>query len=84
MNSSYQIWVGFWICVLVLLFHKGYYVVKKLVWNVCIKAFLYTKPVVDESDKGSGKNEEESTKDDSEKDGDSQAEEVRYKHCLWI
>ena len=58
---------------------------QNLVWNVCIKAFLYTKKtVVDESSKGSEKNEEESTKDDSEKDGDSQAEEVRYKHCLCI
>ena len=32
-----------WICVLVLLIHKGYLVVKKMMWNVCIKAFLYTK-----------------------------------------
>ena len=60
-----------------LLFHKGYAVVKKLVWNVCIKVFWYTKTVVDESDKGSEKNEEESAKDGSEKDEDSQAEEVR-------
>ena len=59
LNSSYQIWVefvcvyqkslkqkfktGFWVYVLVLWIHKGYCVVKKLVWNVCIKAFWYTK-----------------------------------------
>ena len=35
--------ITFWICVLVLWIHKGYCVVKKLVWNVCIKAFWYTK-----------------------------------------
>ena len=29
------------ICILVLWIHKGYCVVKKLVWNVCIKAFWY-------------------------------------------
>ena len=33
----------FWIFVLVLWIHKGYYVVKKLMWNVRIKAFWYTK-----------------------------------------
>ena len=65
-------------------FTQGSYVVKKLVWNVRIKAFWCTKTVVDESAKGSEKNEEESTKDDSEKDGDSQAEEVRYKHLAGI
>ena len=32
-----------WICVLVLWIHKGYFVVKKLVLNVCVKAFWYTK-----------------------------------------
>ena len=31
-----------WIFVLVLLIHKGYFVVKKIVWNVGIKDFLYT------------------------------------------
>ena len=42
---------GFWVqnnllnCVLVLWIHKGYCVVKKLVWNVRIKAFWYTKLV---------------------------------------
>ena len=35
--------ITFWICVLVLWIHKGYCVVKKLVWNVRIKAFWYTK-----------------------------------------
>ena len=38
--SDYKI--VFLICVLVLWIHKGYCVVKKLVWNVCIKAFWYT------------------------------------------
>ena len=37
---EYQI--TFWICVLVLWIHKGYWVVKKLVWNVRIKDFWYT------------------------------------------
>ena len=32
-----------WICVW---FHKGYFVVKKLVWNIRIKAFWYTKRYV--------------------------------------
>ena len=35
--------ITFWICVLVLWIHKGYCVVKKLVWNVRIKSFWYTK-----------------------------------------
>ena len=30
----------------VLWIHKGYYVVKKLVWNVHIKAFWYAKVIV--------------------------------------
>ena len=34
--------ISFWICVLVLWIHKGYCVVKKLVWDVRIKAFRYT------------------------------------------
>ena len=33
----------FWICVLALLIHKGYFVVKNLVYNVRTKAFGYTK-----------------------------------------
>ena len=32
----------FWICVVVLWIHKGYFVAKKLVWNVYTKAFWYT------------------------------------------
>jgi hypothetical protein len=37
--------ITFWICVLVLWMHKGYCVVKELVWNVRIKAFWYTKKI---------------------------------------
>ena len=33
----------FWSYVLVLWIHKGYFVVKKLLWNVRIEAFWYTK-----------------------------------------
>ena len=29
----------FWICIFVVWIQKGFYVVKKLVWNVCIKTF---------------------------------------------
>ena len=35
--------ITFWIYVLALWIHKGYYVVKKLLGNVRIKAFWYTK-----------------------------------------
>ena len=35
--------ITFWICVFELWVHKGYYVVKKLVRNVCIKALCYTR-----------------------------------------
>ena len=42
-NFGYKI--TFWICVLVLLIHKGNFIVKELVWNVCIKAFWYTKTI---------------------------------------
>ena len=35
--------ITFWICVLAVWIHKGYCVVKKMVWNVRIKAFCYTK-----------------------------------------
>ena len=35
--------ITYWICVLVLSIYKSYFVVKKLVWNVRIKAFWYTK-----------------------------------------
>ena len=35
--------ITFWICVLMLRIHKGYCLVKKLVGNVRIKAFWYTK-----------------------------------------
>ena len=34
--------ITFWIFVRALWIHKGYFVVKKLVWNVHIKAFWYT------------------------------------------
>ena len=34
--------ITFLICVLVLWIHKGYFVLKKLVWNVFIKAIWYT------------------------------------------
>ena len=37
--------ITIWICVLVMLIHKGYFVVKKMVWNVRIKAFCYTKSI---------------------------------------
>ena len=33
-------------CVLALLIHKGYFIVKKLMGNVRIKAFWYTKPIL--------------------------------------
>ena len=45
-NRFFLYKITFWICVLVLWIHKGYCVVKKLVWNVRIKAFLYTKRFV--------------------------------------
>ena len=35
----------FWICVLVLWIHRGFCEVKKLVWNVRIKAFWYIEIV---------------------------------------
>ena len=35
--------ITFGICVLVLWINKGYFVVKKQVWNVCIKSSWYTK-----------------------------------------
>ena len=35
--------IAFWIYVIVMWIHKGYFVVEKLVWNVRIKAFWYTK-----------------------------------------
>ena len=35
--------INFWICVLSFWIHKGYFVVKKLVWNLRIKAFWYIK-----------------------------------------
>ena len=38
--------ITFWICVLVLWIHKGYCVVKKLMWNLRIKAFWYTKIII--------------------------------------
>ena len=38
--------VFLFICLLVLWIHKGYFVVKKLVWNVRIKAFWYTKKII--------------------------------------
>ena len=50
-SLKYTIETGFWvqnhlwICVLELWIHKAYFVIKKLVWNVYIKAFLYTKIV---------------------------------------
>ena len=34
--------ITFWICVLLLWIHKGYWIVKKLVWNVRTKVFWYT------------------------------------------
>ena len=37
--------ITLWICVLFLWIHKGYSVVKKLVWNVPIKAFWCTKNI---------------------------------------
>ena len=43
LKSVFEYKITFWICVLVLWIHKGYCVVKKLVWNVPIKAFWYTK-----------------------------------------
>ena len=36
----------FWICVLLLWIPKGYFVFKKLVWNVRIEAFWYTKCII--------------------------------------
>ena len=39
---------GIWVqndLVIVLWFHNGYFVVKKLVWNVCIKALWYANDV---------------------------------------
>ena len=45
LKPVFEFKIIFWICVLVLWIYKGYCVVKKLVWNVCIKAFWYTKLV---------------------------------------
>ena len=43
-KPSFEYKIAFWICVLVMLWiHKVYCVVKKLVWNLRIKAFWYTK-----------------------------------------
>ena len=42
LKPVFQYKINFWICVLVLLIHKGYCVFKKLVWNNRIKAFWYT------------------------------------------
>ena len=39
----FELKITFWSCVLVMWIHKWYYVVKKLVLNVHIKAFWYTK-----------------------------------------
>ena len=41
-KSVFEYILTFWICVLVLWIHKGYFVLKKLVWNVFIKAIWYT------------------------------------------
>ena len=38
--------VFLFICLLAVWIHKGYFVVKKLVWNVRIKAFWYTKKII--------------------------------------
>ena len=35
----------FWICVLVVWMHRGYFLFKRVVWYVCIKAFWYTKHI---------------------------------------
>ena len=42
LKSVFEYKMTFWICVLVLWIHKGYFVVKNLVWNVRIKGFWYT------------------------------------------
>ena len=41
--------ITFWICNLVLWIHKSYCVLKKLVWNVCIKAFWYINNIANYS-----------------------------------
>ena len=46
LKPAFEYKITFWIYVLVLWIHKGYCVVKKLVWNVRIKAFWYTKIVL--------------------------------------
>ena len=42
LKSVFEYKITSWICVLALQFHIGYCVLKKLVWNVRIKAFTYT------------------------------------------
>ena len=46
LKPGFEYKITFWICILGLWIHKGYYVVKKLVWNVRIKAFWYTKILI--------------------------------------
>ena len=41
--------INFWICFLELWIYKGYFVVKKLVRNVRIKAFWYTKIILNQT-----------------------------------
>ena len=45
LKPAFEYKFSFWICVLVLWIYKGYCLVKKLVWNVRIKAFWYTKGI---------------------------------------
>ena len=49
LNSSKPVFdykITFWICVFVMWIHKGYFVVKKLVWNICIKVFWYAQIIL--------------------------------------
>ena len=41
-NVSTWVQITFWICVLAVWINKGYFAIKKLVWNVRIKDFWYT------------------------------------------
>ena len=44
-KTGFWVQITFGICVLMLSIHKGYFVVKKMVWNVRIKAFWYAKHI---------------------------------------
>ena len=43
MKPVFEFKITFWICVLMLWIHKGYYAIKKLLWNDRFKAYWYTK-----------------------------------------